>query len=144
MKNSTQQPDDSSVNTQLKDLLRNVSTYIDIASEEEKREFMTALENLWQDHRRNHPRKACSMRVTYFTKDWGFIDSIANISTGGVFIETNETFAVGEQMKLVFWPPNRKEPIKAEGQVAWSPPKGIGVKFPTLPSKDLDKMIEAL
>jgi Tfp pilus assembly protein PilZ len=61
-----------------------------------------------------------------------------------VFIETDETFSVGEQMKLVFWPPNRKEPIKTEGQVAWSPPKGVGVKFPTQPGKDLEKMIEAL
>ena len=144
MKNSPQQSVDSKVSTQLKDLLRDVFTYIDGASEEEKREFMTSLENLWQGHRRNHPRKTCSMRITYFTKDWGFNDCIANISTGGVFIETDETFSVGEQMKLVFWPPNRKEPIKAEGQVVWSPPKGIGIKFPTLPSKDLEKMIEAL
>ena len=144
MKNSPQQLVDSDVNTQLKDLLRDVSTYIDGASGDEKREFMTSLEKLWQAHRRNHHRKACSMRVTYFTKEWGFMDSIANISNGGVFIETDETFSVGEQMKLVFWPSNREEPIKAEGQVVWSPPKGIGVKFPTLPGQDLEKMIEAL
>ena len=144
MRNSPQKSIAFNATAQLKDLLRDISTYINCASEDEKRRLLTSLKDLWQSHRRKHPRKPCSIRVTYFTQDWGFIDSITNISDGGVFIETSETFSVGQQMKLMFWRPNRKEPIKAEGQVAWNRPKGVGVEFPTLPSKDLVKMIETL
>ena len=142
MRDSAQNSIAFNATAQLKDLLREVSTYINCASEGEKRILLTSLKDLWQGHRRKHARKPCSIRVTYFTQNWGFIGSITNISDGGVFIETSETFSVGQQMKLMFWCPDRKEPIKAEGQVAWNPPKGVGVEFPTLPSKDLEKMIE--
>ena len=144
MRDSPQKSIAFNATAQLKDLLRDVSTYINCASEDEKRRLLTSLKDLLQGHRRKHPRKPCSIRVTYFTQDWSFIDSITNISDGGVFIETSETFSVGQQMKLMFWRPDREEPVKAEGQVAWNPPKGVGVEFPTLPSKDLEKMIETL
>jgi len=61
-----------------------------------------------------------------------------------VFIETSVPFARGENLTLMFSPPNQKEAVKITGQVAWSDPLGVGVKFTSPPSKDLEKLIESL
>jgi Tfp pilus assembly protein PilZ len=143
MTRSAEQTDKPSVKARLKELLDDISTSIDHASEEEQRRLLSSLEELQQDDRRRDPRKGCSIAVTYAT--WRiFTDFIKNISAGGVFIETSVPFARGENLTLMFSPPNQQEAVKITGQVVWSDPNGVGVKFTSPPSKELEEILESL
>jgi Tfp pilus assembly protein PilZ len=52
-----------------------------------------------------------------------------DISIGGVFIETNEKFPIGKKMTLKFSLPNHPQPFSFSGKIAWSSPRGFGLKF---------------
>ena len=132
----------SRVTVRLKKLLKDISTYVESASEDQKRRLLDMLKDWRETDRRKYPRKPCSISITCTVQDRTFTDIIRNICPGGAFLETSETFSVGEQITLAFSSPDREQPIKIHGQVAWSAPKGIGVKFRT-PKKDLERMIES-
>lgn len=81
---------------------------------------------------RGHRRKRCLISVTYSTKEQSFKDYILDISTVGVFIETDRSFSVGQDMVMTFKLPNYQQPMKLDATVAWIGNKGIGVKFKNL------------
>ena len=66
-------------------------------------------------------------------------DYTVNLSTGGVFIETSHSFALGEELIVSFVLPERVEELRCHARVAWvnvpehllKPllPPGIGVQF---------------
>ena len=143
MTESTHKSRESRVTVRLKKLLKDISAYVDSASEDQKQRLLDMLKDWRESDRRKYPRKPCSITITCTVKDRTFTDIIRNICPGGAFLETSETFSVGEQITLGFSSPDREQPIKIHGQVAWSAPKGIGVKFRT-PRKDLERMIESL
>lgn len=78
---------------------------------------------------RGHRRKRCLLNVTYSSEGKEFKDYILDISSVGVFIETEETFTVGQQIILNFTLPNYQQPLKLDSSVAWIGHRGIGVKF---------------
>ena len=78
---------------------------------------------------RGHRRKRCLLSVTYSSEGRQYKDYILDISSVGVFIETEETFAVGQQIVLNFTLPNYQQPLKLDSSVAWIGHRGIGVKF---------------
>ena len=132
-----------SVKAQLKELLRNMLIFVDSASEDERQRLLTSLQNFEGEERRRHPRKTCSMQVTVGI--WRlFTEFIKNISCGGVFIETSESFSAGEHITLTFSPPNRNKPLRITGRVVRRTPEGIGVEFTTPPNGELEKIIESL
>ena len=143
MTNSNEQSDESRVTARLKNLIKDLSTYVDNASVDQKRRLLTVLENWQQSDRRKHTRKPCSISITYSTSDRVFTDIIKNICPGGVFIETSEVFSIGQQITLMFASGDLEEPIEVVGKVVWDGPKGIGVKFAAA-NKDLEKMIKTL
>jgi hypothetical protein len=64
---------------------------------------------------------------------------LRNLSTGGIFIETAWRRAKGEVVRVHF--------LVQEGQVSLNgvvaqaqPSKGLGLKFPTLATKDISKL----
>ena len=139
-----QQSDESRLTVQVKKLLKDISLFIDDATEQQKRRVLAALEDLRERERRKHPRKRCSLPVTYTTQDMLSSDTIHDISAGGAFIETSKPLSVGHQITLWIPLPDREEPVLITGEVVWTPRKGIGVKFTSPLTKDLKKMIEAL
>jgi len=139
-----QQSDESSITVQVEKLLKDISMYIDDASEQQKRRVLAALQDLREAERREHSRKPCSLPVTYTTQDMLSSDTIRDISAGGAFIETSEPLSVGHQITLWFSLPDREEPVLITGEVVWTPRKGIGVKFTSPLTEDLEEMIEAL
>ena len=142
MTNSTQQSGETAVKARLKELLDDVSLFIDYASEEDQRRLLSSLEEFSRSERRKHPRRPCSIEVSLAT--WRFFtERIRNISVGGVFVETSEAFSVGQHVKLMFSPPHRGEPVEINGQVAWIVPEGIGVRFTTT-SGDLEEIFASL
>lgn len=139
-----QQSDESSITVEVKKLLKDISMYIDDASEQQKRRVLAALQDLREAERREHPRKPCSLPVTYTTQDMLSSDTIRDISSGGAFIETSEPLSVGHQITLWFSLPDREEPVLITGEVVWTPRKGIGVKFTSPLTEDLKEMIEGI
>jgi hypothetical protein len=77
-------------------------------------------------------RKACSISVYYAVGDRYFKDTIHNVSIGGVFIETDKSFGVGQEILLTFSLPEYESPFSLVGEVAWIGVGGIGVKFKNL------------
>ena len=60
-----------------------------------------------------------------------------NVSTGGMFIETELALKVGQRFKLTFAVPAQKDPIAAEAEVRWVEAGGVGVRFIGLRAKDV-------
>lgn len=103
---------------------------IDTAIKEEIDEYkMTAME------KRRDPRKTPLIMVDFATKNRAHRGFIHNISAGGAFIETRETFSVGEEITLTFMPSKDKNPVKITGDIVRSVPHGIAVKF-DMPDQD--------
>jgi len=142
MKDVDQQVDRSSLTARLHNLLQDVSGYLQSASTDEKRRLLTFLEN-WKKKqtRRKYRRKPCAIPVTCSTKDFLSRDTITDICPGGIFLETPEPLSLGDQVTLMLSPQGSGELIDCAGQVAWTPPRGVGIRFTSAPSKALQKII---
>jgi uncharacterized protein (TIGR02266 family) len=133
---SEQQSNESGVTARLIELINKLS-------EKQQQALLTMLED-WQDtNRREHPRKPCFIAVDYADRERAFKDFIKNISTGGVFIETDTPFSVGRDLTLTFSSSNYERPIKITGEIVRAGRVGIGVKFKT-ENQHLEAMIESL
>ena len=144
MTNIAQKSKDGSLTNRVKELLTDISPFIDNASKDQKRRLLVLLEELRQTDRRRHPRKQYAAAVTYATLDRVFKAFVRNICDGGVFIETGEPLIPGEEITLTISFPNDQEPIKLTGEIVWSiEDRGIGVRF-TTPNHDLKARIRSL
>ena len=80
--------------------------------------------------RRVHPRKTCFFaEVDYAACDEVYTDSIRNISSGGVYIETDKDLPVGEDVTMLFSDLSRIDLIRVSGGIIRTMPSGIVVKF---------------
>jgi uncharacterized protein (TIGR02266 family) len=152
MTDSVHRSDETTLTAHLRELIKNLSSFVESASEEQKRTVLRLLENQqlldllqnWRHgERRKASRKPFSLSVEYATAHEILTDFPRDISSGGMFIETSASLSVGQQITLTFTPPNQKKPIKIAAEVAWTGPGGVGVRF-TSSSKALKKMIESL
>lgn len=147
MTNSIQQSEKNSLTGRLKELLTDISPFIDNASEDQKQKLLSVLDDLRKSDRRKHSRKPCSITVNYFTSGDGFKGLVKDMSAGGMFIlsiETDMVLSVGQEIAVNFSTlPNKHEPIELYGEVAWTMPEGIGVKFKA-EDQNLEAMIESL
>lgn len=85
---------------------------------------------------RENPRKPCLINANYRIQNKDYKSYILDISIGGVFIETNEKFTLGQKIVLNFALPNNKKPFKLTGTISWGSPRGFGVKFDEIPVQD--------
>ncbi len=143
----------SSVTGQLKKFIERISAFSRSATEAQKEALLRLLNNAqilevlerWQDtDRRKSPRKPCSLTVHYPIENQVLIEIIRNISKGGVFIETFAPLWVGQEITMTIWPTAHARTIETAGEVVWTGPEGVGVKFISPPSKDLEALIESL
>ena len=82
---------------------------------------------------RENPRKPCLINANYSIQNKDYKSYILDISIGGVFIETNETFTLGQEIVLNFALPHYQKPFKLSGKISWGSPRGFGVKFDQIP-----------
>lgn len=87
-----------------------------------------------QSSMREHLRKNCQLDVVFSTRGQEHEDVIRNISTVGVFVETDTTLSIGQEMVLTFKLPNYQQPLTLDAHVAWIGGKGIGIQFTNLSS----------
>ena len=82
---------------------------------------------------RKYPRKSCSIRSECTVGDYSFECRIVDMSTFGLFLQTDEAFPISEKIQISFSLPNIATPLKLSGEIAWSSLEGIGVQFRVLP-----------
>ena len=99
------------------------------------------------DERRNHARVPRKFKVI-FSNPKAFVNSyLFNISTGGLFVKTNEPPNQGEIINLKIILPDKKKGLEVLGEVIWfireervtakgKFPPGMGVKFLNLSTQD--------
>jgi hypothetical protein len=80
---------------------------------------------------REHYREDVSIEVDCLADEIKCQDSIKNISSGGIFIQTDEKFSMGQKIMVTFSIPKYKfdNKITLVGEVVRIEPSGIGVKF---------------
>ena len=87
---------------------------------------------------RQAPRKKCHLPLSYSSDDQTLEVNALDISTLGVFIETLEPLAVGQQLVLRFTIPANGKTIEATGRIIWKGPRGVGVQFVALDPDIMD------
>jgi len=97
---------------------------------EKQIELLKIMDEWKQKGARKHPRKGWKIAVEYYTtEDQVLRDYIKDISSGGVYIETKMPFTIGQELNLKFPMPNFRKLVKVTGEIVWTSPQGIGVKF---------------
>ena len=79
--------------------------------------------------RRKAARRKCSLKVGCATHDLSFIDYISDINAWGVFVQSKHQVPVGESIIMTLPLMGDGESIKVIGQVMWTSPQGMGVRF---------------
>ena len=78
---------------------------------------------------RDDTRKLYSSTVSFSVRDRSYKGISKDISSGGMFIETNESFSVGEIISLTIPFADKKRNIKVPAEIMRITDEGIGVKF---------------
>lgn len=99
---------------------------------EEKRQIL--LKELFEEELEGHGKRVFKrvpvfVAVNYAVEGRAYQDFLRNVAAGGVFIETNEHFSVGQKVSLTFSLPNDPRAIKIQGQIVRTTSKGVGVEF---------------
>ena len=98
-------------------------------------ELLKRLEN-WHHSKiaelREHPRKSSFIPAECLSDGVSFTDFIQNISNGGVFIQTEVGFYVGQQITMTFSLPEVEKDITVSGKVVRFDSQGISVQFDKL------------
>ena len=153
MTDSTRYDSESDMTLELNALAKEISRFAYNATEEQKRDLLELLRNpqilelmeAWRNtDRRTAPRKPCSLAMYFGIEDRIIKGLIKNVSITGVFIETSELLSIGKEITMTLWPANQEDPIEAKGEIVWSGPKGVGVRFSTPPDKNLEALIDSL
>ncbi|MFO7737013.1 MAG: PilZ domain-containing protein [Desulfatiglandaceae bacterium] len=109
-----------------------IAQLVDMITHLTHQERLILLKNLKGKHfkeKRIKPRKANPALLDYAVKGRVYHGFIHDISVGGVFIETAESIAVGQDILTMIPVPNSPRSIKVMGNVVRKTPHGIGVKF---------------
>ena len=122
-----------------------LKTAIDM-SNEQRFIFMKHLEEMQSEtgkkERREDTRKNCLINVNFKIRGQRFSSYILDISRSGAFIETGESFTRGLKMLLHFSSPETRNPLDLIGEIVWSDPRGVGVKFHHL-TKDQTQILRS-
>ena len=78
---------------------------------------------------RKNVRISCLISVDYADSERVFKDYIQDISSGGVFIKTRESFAIGEEIVLSMSLAGNGKAFKIPAEVVRKAEDGIGVRF---------------
>jgi len=78
---------------------------------------------------RQHDRKKCVITVDYATASRAFNDYIQDISNSGVFINTNESHELGDEVVLIIAFTGDQNPFKIPARIVRQTEDGIGLRF---------------
>lgn len=91
-----------------------------------------ALKRLFEEQAqelRRHPRQPFARPIFFARQDRYFRGRSRNISRGGLFIETDEPFEIGQNIRLVIPKTKYDNGMMIKGRIIHLHPNGIGVRF---------------
>ena len=86
-------------------------------------------EQIPPENKRRHPRRSYLQSVTIHISDRTSRGMIQNISTGGIYIETSESFSTGQKITISYPLSNNSREIEVQGEVAWTDQNGFAMKY---------------
>jgi Tfp pilus assembly protein PilZ len=92
--------------------------------------------------KRGSRRLPSTSPVSYATRGIAYEDFLLDVSAGGVFIETQAVFVVGQTLSLTFPMPGHQHYISVTGRVVRVDGHGIGVQFDEAVQELLDAVPE--
>ncbi len=92
-------------------------------------ELLALIDDRWGEKSRKADRKDFFMTVDYVIADRYYRDFIQDMSDGGVFIKTRQTFKPGQDILMTFMSPDLQKPFKISGEIMRTLDNGIGVRF---------------
>jgi uncharacterized protein (TIGR02266 family) len=87
------------------------------------------------EEKRADARVPFVLRVVFRDRE-DCLDATENLSRGGLFVQTRETFSLGQPLELSLGFPGLLEPVRLRGEVVWiRPPRadasgGVGIRVP--------------
>ncbi|MCP4648097.1 MAG: PilZ domain-containing protein [bacterium] len=129
------------VTRRLRALLESITEFVDYIPDGEQQELLRILEEWKHPERRENLRKGCATPVDFVVEDQTFAGSIQNISTTGMYIESDETFHVGQEVTLSFSLPGLEKPVETGGEIIWTDQRGFGVNLEE-PAEYLQEYLE--
>ena len=81
------------------------------------------------EEQRAHPHRSYLTPVMIHVGDQTIRGMIQNISTGGVYIEANGAFSVGQRVTISYTASNNVDEIEIQGEVVRAVPSGFGLKY---------------
>ena len=107
--------------------------------EEQQEALLHHAEELLLKEKRSGIRKPCSIPINFAAYDRVFSNHIKNISSTGLFIETQRPLFVGDEIIMTFRVEGFDKPLKLRGEIAHATRTGVGVEF-----KDVSPYIEEM
>ena len=114
---------------------KDLSSLITSLSEAKRCELLEKLTNWYHSKHlelRGYPRKPLKIPVELSKNGFKFMCFTQNMSNSGVFIQTDFSFHVDQQITMNFLPPKIEKDITVSGKVVRFDSRGIGVKFDEL------------
>ena len=107
-------------------------------SEPELLKFMNRYEQKQFDMLREYPRVPCNISLD-LAADGRAINCFAlDISAGGIFVESCESFTLGQSVSICFSLADASLPLKLSGRVVRLEQGGIGIKYESLTRYQLE------
>ena len=107
--------------------------------EEQQEALLNHAEDLLSKEKRLAIRKSCTIPINFAAYDRVYSSHIKNISSNGLFIETQRPLLVGDEIIMTFRLDGLDKPLKLRGEIAHATRLGVGVEF-----KDISPYIEEL
>ncbi len=111
---------------------KDLSSLITGISEAKRRELLKKLTHWYHSKHldlREFPRRPFSIPVELSTNGFTYMCFIQNISNGGVFIHTDFSFNIDQQITMTFSPAKAEKDITVSGKIVRVDSQGIGVQF---------------
>jgi Tfp pilus assembly protein PilZ len=107
--------------------------------EEQQEALLHHAEELLVEEKRSGTRKPCRIPINFAAYDRVYSNHIKNISSQGLFIETQRPLLVGDEIVMTFRLDGFDKPFKVRGEIAHATRAGVGVEF-----KDISPYIEEM
>ena len=102
---------------------------IEKMTEDQLELLLESAEELFGKKKRVHDRYPCLITTDCVYQSRASNQFVKNISLSGVFIETSESFAEGEEVSLTLSFGHHSKPFRITGEIVRLITEGIGVKF---------------
>ncbi len=78
---------------------------------------------------RRFPRKEYFSQISFHSEERLYAGNITNISLGGAFVQSLDTFPVGQTLTVVIPFTHKAKTVKRAGKVVWNNGEGFGFEF---------------